>query len=147
MTTLMSRALDCVLLAACLEAASAASTADDAGFQPIFNGTSLDGWLGQDMSFWSVEDGAITGTISPEHAPPMNQYLVWQQDTGRRFRAEARLSPDRLDDTQHQRRVSIPQPPAAQWGRGRIPGRQQFRPALESAAVRRVRAARPGAGR
>lgn len=30
------------------------------------------------MSFWSVEDGAITGTISPEHKPAMNQYLVWQ---------------------------------------------------------------------
>ncbi len=30
------------------------------------------------MSFWSVEDEAITGTIAPEHAPPMNQYLVYQ---------------------------------------------------------------------
>ncbi len=51
----------------------------EAGFQPIFDGRSLDGWLGQDMSFWSVEDGAITGTISAEHAPPMNQYLVYQR--------------------------------------------------------------------
>jgi hypothetical protein len=30
------------------------------------------------MSFWSIEDEAITGTISPEHAPKLNQYLVWQ---------------------------------------------------------------------
>ena len=92
MRPLVSRLLVCSLLAACLvvpsfaaitilvAATSVASAAEDSGFQPIFNGTSLDGWLGQDMSFWSVEDGAITGTISPEHVPPMNQYLVWQQD-------------------------------------------------------------------
>jgi hypothetical protein len=55
-----------------------AALGDDPGFQSIFDGRSLDGWLGQDMRFWSVEDGAITGTITPELAPPMNQYLVWQ---------------------------------------------------------------------
>jgi hypothetical protein len=48
------------------------------GFEPIFDGRTLNGWQGQDMSFWSVEDGAITGTISPEHAPQLNQYLIWQ---------------------------------------------------------------------
>jgi peptidoglycan/xylan/chitin deacetylase (PgdA/CDA1 family) len=48
------------------------------GFEPIFDGRTLNGWQGQDMSFWSVEDRAITGTISPEHAPKLNQYLVWQ---------------------------------------------------------------------
>ncbi len=55
-----------------------ATLADDAEFQTIFDGKTLDGWLGQDMRFWSIEDGAITGTITPELAPPMNQYLVWQ---------------------------------------------------------------------
>jgi hypothetical protein len=49
-------------------------------FEPIFDGRSLDGWLGQDMSYWSVDDGAITGTITQQHAPPMNQYLVWQRE-------------------------------------------------------------------
>jgi hypothetical protein len=48
------------------------------GFVSIFDGKSLAGWQGQDMSFWSIEDGAITGTIRPDHRPPMNQYLVWQ---------------------------------------------------------------------
>jgi hypothetical protein len=52
--------------------------AEDSGFEPIFDGHSLRGWLGQDMSFWSVEDDAITGTISPTHLPSINQYLVWQ---------------------------------------------------------------------
>ncbi len=48
------------------------------GFEALFDGRTLNGWQGQDMSFWSVEDGAITGTISPEHAPKLNQYLIWQ---------------------------------------------------------------------
>ena len=47
-------------------------------FETIFDGRTLNGWLGQDMSFWSVEEGAITGTISSEHSPKLNQYLVWQ---------------------------------------------------------------------
>ncbi|HTM55051.1 MAG TPA: family 16 glycoside hydrolase [Pirellulales bacterium] len=62
-----------------------AASADERGFKPIFDGRSLDGWRGQDMSFWSVEDGAITGTISPEHVPPMNQYLVWQPELVENF--------------------------------------------------------------
>jgi len=70
-----------IFLTASTPAARAADEAsDEAGFVPIFDGRSLAGWLGQDMSFWSVEDGAIAGTISADHAPPMNQYLVWQPD-------------------------------------------------------------------
>lgn len=52
--------------------------ADADGFEPIFDGSTLSGWRGQDMSFWTVEDGAITGTITPQHSPKLNQYLVWQ---------------------------------------------------------------------
>ncbi len=64
--------------------ARAGDEAED-GFTPIFDGRTLDGWQGQDMSFWSVEDEAITGTISPEHAPPMNQYLVYQPELVENF--------------------------------------------------------------
>src|SRR2546427_13248973 len=56
--------------------AFAAAGAD--GFESLFDGRTLKGWMGQDMSFWSVEEGAIMGTISPEHVPKLNQYLVWQ---------------------------------------------------------------------
>lgn len=56
---------------------SSGKGADEEGFVSIFDGKSLDGWSGQDMSFWSVEDGAITGTIWTNRAPKMNQYLVW----------------------------------------------------------------------
>jgi hypothetical protein len=54
------------------------ANAEEAGFSSIFDGRSLDGWRGQDGAFWSVEEGAITGTITAQRPAPMNQYLVWQ---------------------------------------------------------------------
>ncbi len=72
LTALLSLAL---LLVGCHTARREAATDE---FAPIFDGRTLNGWQGQDMSFWSIEDGAITGTISPEHAPKLNQYLIWQ---------------------------------------------------------------------
>ena len=72
----LSAPLLVVLLALSCRAIGGAPSTD--GFEPIFDGRTLNGWQGQDMSFWSIEDGAITGTISPEHAPKLNQYLLWQ---------------------------------------------------------------------
>lgn len=50
----------------------------EAGFASIFDGKSLDGWKATDMSFWSVEDGAITAKITPDHPTERNHYLVYQ---------------------------------------------------------------------
>jgi len=47
----------------------------------IFNGKALDGWKAPDMSYFSVEDGAITGQTTREHNPPENQFIVWQGGT------------------------------------------------------------------
>ena len=30
------------------------------------------------MSFWKVEDGAITGEVTADHKPPENNFIVWQ---------------------------------------------------------------------
>lgn len=48
------------------------------GFVSLFDGKSLEGWKAADMSFWSVEDGAITAKITAEHPTDRNHYLVWQ---------------------------------------------------------------------
>lgn len=48
------------------------------GFVSIFDGESLRGWKAHDLSYWSVQDEAITGRITPEHPCTVNQYLVWQ---------------------------------------------------------------------
>lgn len=43
----------------------------------LFNGKDLTGWEG-DPKFWSVQDGAITGTSSPENPVPHNTFIVWK---------------------------------------------------------------------
>ncbi len=47
-------------------------------FESIFDGRSLAGWETPDLSYWSVDEGAITGRITPEHPCATNQYLVWK---------------------------------------------------------------------
>ena len=52
--------------------------ASAAEFESIFDGRSLAGWETPDLSYWSVEEGAITGRITREHPCETNQYLVWK---------------------------------------------------------------------
>jgi hypothetical protein len=58
-------------------ATAAFAAADEAGFKPIFDGKTLDGWTCVDMSYWSVEEGALTAKITPEHPLKHNRFLVW----------------------------------------------------------------------
>ncbi len=46
-------------------------------FESLFDGRSLTGWETPDLSYWSIDDGAITGRITREHPCETNQYLVW----------------------------------------------------------------------
>ncbi|HEX6984469.1 MAG TPA: DUF1080 domain-containing protein, partial [Planctomycetaceae bacterium] len=62
---------------ALLLAAGPAAAADD-GFEPIFDGDSLDGWDGN-PKFWSVEDGAITGRTTAENPTKGNTFLIWRK--------------------------------------------------------------------
>ncbi len=44
----------------------------------LFDGESLAGWSAPDLTFWSVEDGAITAIASESNPCTKNQFLVWQ---------------------------------------------------------------------
>src|SRR4051812_23357044 len=61
-----------------LLAIAGAAADDDSGFQPIFDGKTLEGWTAPDMTFWRVEDGAITGEVTPDHRPKENVFLTWK---------------------------------------------------------------------
>ncbi len=50
----------------------------ETGWKKIFDGKTLTGWQAPDMSYFTVEDGAITGTTTTAHNPPYNQFIVWQ---------------------------------------------------------------------
>ena len=63
---------------ALLALAATPAPAEEAGFRPIFDGKSLAGWETVDPTYWSVQDGAITGTITKDHPLKDNRYLVWK---------------------------------------------------------------------
>ena len=79
------RVLAIILLAGLATAAlgpRAAAAEPCGGFKPIFDGKTLSGWESPDMSYWSVENGAITGKITKQHPLKVNQYLVWREPMG-----------------------------------------------------------------
>lgn len=47
------------------------------GFQPIFDGTSLNGWDG-DPGHWRVENGVIVGESTKENPLKRNTFLIWR---------------------------------------------------------------------
>lgn len=50
---------------------------DRAGFEPIFDGQSLNGWDG-DTAFWSAKDGMIVGESTKENPLKQNTFLIWR---------------------------------------------------------------------
>lgn len=67
-----------------LGACSATPSPDD-GFRSLFDGKTLEGWKAPDPSYFSVQDGALTGETTREHNPPHNQFIVWQGGRVRNF--------------------------------------------------------------
>jgi hypothetical protein len=49
----------------------------ETGFQPIFDGKTLEGW-DCDPNFWRVEDGAIVGETTLNHQPKQNTFCIWK---------------------------------------------------------------------
>lgn len=57
-----------------------ANASEDDGFQPIFDGQSLEGWVGQ-TEYWSVRDGILTGEVTEATLLHENSFLVWRGGT------------------------------------------------------------------
>ena len=49
---------------------------DRAGFEPMFDGTSLAGWEG-DAGFWKAEGGLLVGESTAAKPLPANTFLIW----------------------------------------------------------------------
>ena len=60
------------------------STGDEPGFQPIFDGKTLDNWEGN-PKYWRVENGCLTGEITPETLLKSNTFIIWKGGTPRDF--------------------------------------------------------------
>jgi len=71
------------------------SAGDHAGFDSIFDGTSMTGWDG-DPAFWHVEAGALVGQSTPENAVKQNTFLIWRGGEPKSFELKVEY---RLDST------------------------------------------------
>jgi hypothetical protein len=49
----------------------------EAGFVPIFDGATLNGWDG-DPKYWRVEHGALVGEITPDTIVKRNTFIIWR---------------------------------------------------------------------
>lgn len=63
-----------ILLYCCLALPTLAAAQES--WQSIFDGKSLAGWDG-DPKFWSVEDGALTGTTTKDNTTEGNTFALW----------------------------------------------------------------------
>ena len=52
-------------------------TGDEAGFQSIFDGKTLNGWEG-DSKYWRVSDGLMVGEITPATIIKSNTFIIWR---------------------------------------------------------------------
>jgi len=57
---------------------------DAAGFVPIFDGKTLDGWDG-DTRYWRVENGEIVGETTPQNTVTLNNFLIWRGERVKDF--------------------------------------------------------------
>jgi hypothetical protein len=61
---------------------------DEDGFQPIFNGKTLEGWEG-DPKYWRVENGVLTGEVTPETLLKSNTFIIWRGGSPKDFELKA----------------------------------------------------------
>jgi hypothetical protein len=58
--------------------------ADEAGFQPIFDGKTLAGW-DCNPTYWRVENGTLVGEITPATVIKSNTFVIWKGGQPRDF--------------------------------------------------------------
>lgn len=70
-----------------------ASAAEEDGFEPIFDGKSIAGWVGQ-TEYWKVKDGILTGEVTEATLLHQNSFLIWRGGTASDFelKVEYRIS-------------------------------------------------------
>ena len=54
------------------------------GFEPIFDGKTLNGWEG-DSTFWRAEGDAIVGQSTMENPLKQNTFIIWRGGTTKDF--------------------------------------------------------------
>jgi hypothetical protein len=106
----------CGVTAAAQQTYPIPAPADEAGFEPIFDGKTLAGWEG-DPTYWRVENGALVGEVTPETILKRNSFIIWRGGTTKDFelKVDFRVS-DRGNSGVNYRSVEVPGVPWALKG-------------------------------
>ncbi len=79
--TIPGRIIMCTVISVVLISARCQSPAekksDDNDFVKIFDGKTLNGWIG-DSTYWRVENGNLVGEITPATLLKRNSFIIWQ---------------------------------------------------------------------
>ena len=83
---------------------------DEAGFAPIFDAKTLDGWEG-DPTYWRVENGAMVGEITPATIVKSNTFIIWRGGRPKDFelKLDYRITPGGNSGMNY-RSASVPDP-------------------------------------
>jgi hypothetical protein len=93
---------------------------DRTGFEPIFDGTTLNGWDG-DPAFWKVENGAIVGETTAEKPLKENTFVIWRGGEPRDFELKLQFRMNAANSGVQIRSVRVP--PGTQMGDRTVEGR------------------------
>src|SRR3954470_20943882 len=103
------------------------TTTDDADYESIFDGKTLNGWEG-DPKYWRVENGALVGEITPETVLKANTFIIWRGGVTKDFelKVEYRISGNGNSGINY-RSVEVPGLPLALRGyQADIDGRNRY---------------------
>ncbi|MGH9719124.1 MAG: 3-keto-disaccharide hydrolase [Bryobacteraceae bacterium] len=92
---------------------SGAAAQDEAGFVAIFDGRTLNGWEG-DPKYWRVENGLLTGEVTPDTLLKRNSFIIWRGGVTKDFelKVEYRITAGGNSGINY-RSVELPEQP---WG-------------------------------
>ncbi len=68
-----------------------ASVADTDGFEPIFDGKTLNGWEG-DTAYWRAENGNLIGEVTPDKPLKSNTFIIYKGGEPKDFELKLEFS-------------------------------------------------------
>lgn len=100
---------------------------DPTGFTPIFDGKTLTDWDG-DPKYWSVIDGKLLGTVTPETLLKENSWIVWRGGVVENFELvlDYRVSPQGNSGVGYRLAVVAGKPFAVRGPQADIHGAEMF---------------------
>jgi hypothetical protein len=84
--------------------------ADHAGFESIFDGSSMKNWDG-DPAFWHAVNGVLTGESSTENPVKQNTFLIWRGGAPKDFELKLEYRLNATNSGVQIRSVQLPQGP------------------------------------